>query len=129
MSQIKVYGLKTHLDTLKASLSDVIHQCVVKALHFPDDKRAHRFISLEKGNFYYPAGRSDAYIIIEILMISGRTVETKKHLINMLFKEIHQQLGIRLEDIEICILESPAHNWGFRGKTGDEVTLNYSIEV
>ncbi|MGA0555822.1 tautomerase family protein [Larkinella sp. VNQ87] len=62
-------------------------------------------------------------------MIEGRTVETKKKLINLLFERIHQQAGLSMNDIEICILESPAHNWGFRGKTGDAVALSYKIDV
>ncbi len=129
MSQIKVYGLKTNLKNIKSQLSDIIHHCVVKSLNFPKNKRAHRFINLEKEDFYYPEGRTDKYIIIEIMMIAGRTVTTKKNLIKMLFKEIHEQLHISTTDIEIVILESPASNWGFRGMTGDEVSLNYKIEV
>ena len=35
MSQIRVYGLKENLNPIKAELSDVIHSCVVDALHFP----------------------------------------------------------------------------------------------
>ena len=129
MSQIKIYGLRTNLKDKKEKLSDVIHSCVVKALSFPVNKRAHRFINLEKDDFYYPEGRTDEYIIIEIMMISGRTVETKKGLIKMLFKEINEQVNISKTDIEISIIESPASNWGFRGMTEDEVSLNYKIEV
>ena len=88
MSQIKIYGLRTNLKDIKSKLSDVIHKCVVESLSYPKDKRAHRFINLEKEDFYYPEGRTDAYIIIEIMMISGRKVDTKKNLIKMLFKEI-----------------------------------------
>lgn len=117
--------MRSSLNPIKKKLSDTIHHCIVETLKFPQNKKAHRFINLEKDDFFYPEGRTEAYIIIEIMMISGRTVETKKRLINMLFKEIHKQLGISTTDIEICILESPASNWGFRGKTGDEVGINY----
>lgn len=129
MSQIKIYGLRTNLKDIKSKLSDIIHNCVVESLSYPKDKRAHRFINLEKDDFYFPEGRTDAYIIIEIMMISGRKVDTKKNLIKMLFKEIHEQLNISTTDIEISITENPASNWGFRGKTGDEVSLNYKIEI
>jgi len=101
----------------------------MEALKFPANKRAHRFFPLEKEDFYTPEGRTEQYIIIEIMMIEGRTVETKKHLIRLLFERIHAELGISLQDIEIAITEAPKHNWGFRGKTGDEVELNYKIEV
>src|SRR5258708_94436 len=129
MAQIKIYGLKDHLNPIKARLSDVIHTCVVDALQFPLDKRAHRFFPLERDDFYYPAGRSEAYTIIEIMMIEARKIETKKRLIMLLFERIHSELAIAPQDIEIAILEAPKHNWGFRGKTGDEVELNYKIEV
>ena len=129
MSQVKIYGLRSSLHPIKRQLSDVIHSCVVEALQFPVDKRAHRFFPLEREDFYYPDGRSEAYTIIEMTMITGRTVETKKKLIRLLFERISEQLGIAQQDLEICIQEAPAHDWGFRGMVGDEVKLNYRVEV
>lgn len=101
----------------------------MEALHFPPDKRVHRFFPMDKENMLYPEGRSDAYTIIEISMIEGRTVETKKKLIRLLFDKIMDRVGIEYQDIEICIDESPACNWGFRGMHGDEVQLSYKINV
>ncbi|WP_020481676.1 tautomerase family protein [Methylomonas sp. MK1] len=129
MAQIKIYGIKDHLNPIKRQLSDVIHDCVVDALHFPVDKRAHRFFPMEKEDFFAPSGRTDAYTIIEISMITGRETATKKKLIRFLFDRIQEQIGIAHQDIEICIVESPACNWGFRGMHGDEVSLNYKINV
>lgn len=129
MSQIKVFGLRTHLMPLREQISDVIHSCVVDALQFPVDKRAHRFFHLEAADFFYPSDRSEAYTIIEITMIAGRTKDARKALIRLLFNRIEAQLGIRQHDLEICIIESPAENWGFRGQHGDEVVLNYNINV
>lgn len=129
MAQIKIYGVIEKLQPIKQQLSDVIHGCVVEALHFPQDKRAHRFIGLERDDFYWPEGRTDAYTILEITMIEGRTVETRKRLIRLLFDRIQAEVGITHQDLEICIVESPAANWGFRGMHGDEVKLNYKIAV
>ena len=129
MSQIKVYGLKENLNPIKAELSDVIHSCVVDALHFPEDKRAHRFFPLDPSDFYYPSGRTIKYTIIEISMFEGRSVEAKKHLIRLLFERVHQRLNILPQDLEITITETPKHNWGFRGIPGDEIELNYRVEV
>lgn len=129
MAQIKIYGIKEYLIPLRSVLSEVIHECVMEALHFPPDKRAHRFFPMNKENMLYPEGRSDAYTIIEISMIEGRTVETKKKLIRLLFDKIMDRVGIGYQDIEICINESSACNWGFRGMHGDEVQLNYKINI
>ena len=58
MAQIKIYGLREHLDPIKAQLSDVIHDCVVEALEFPRDKRAHRFFPMAAEDFTWPASAS-----------------------------------------------------------------------
>lgn len=129
MAQIKIYGIKERLAPVRELLSEVIHACVMEALQFPADKRAHRFFLMDKEDMLYPAGRTDAYTIIEITMIEGRTVETRKKLIKLLFDTISDKVHIQPQDVEICIQESPACNWGFRGMHGDEVKLNYKIDV
>jgi hypothetical protein len=128
MVQTKIYGLREHLDPIKAELSDVIHTCVIDALQYPSDKRAHRFFLLDSSDFFYPVGRTDRYTIIEFSMIEGRSVEAKKQLIRLLFERV-QSLGISTQDLEMTIFETPKHNWGFRGLPGDEHQLNYKIEV
>lgn len=129
MAQIKIYGLRSHLDAHKAVISDAIHACVMDALSFPKGKRAHRFIALEQSDFYYPEGRTEQYTIIEISMFEGRSVETKKKLIHLLFERLQSDVGIAPSDVEITIFETPRHNWGFRGQTGDEISLDYKVEV
>lgn len=71
-----------------------------------------------------------SYTVIEINMMEGRKEETNKALIKSLFAEITKKLSISPVDIEITIKEQPAHCWGFRGFTGDEVQdLKYSVNV
>lgn len=127
---VVIYGIKEHLNAIKADLSDVIQQSMTQALGLPEDKRAQRFVPLDKSDFYYPSGRSDAYTVIEVNMMEGRKVETKKALIKALFNNIEASLGIAPIDVEITIKEQPAHCWGFRGITGDEVSdLTYKVNV
>jgi 5-carboxymethyl-2-hydroxymuconate isomerase len=129
MSQVKIFGVGSHLVPKREQLSEVIHSCVMDALGMPKEKRAHRVIALAKEDFLMPGGRTEAYTIIELSMIEGRSAETKKKLIRLLFDRIQEQVGITHIDLEICIYESPACNWGFRGMHGDEIQLNYEINV
>ncbi|QIP17386.1 tautomerase family protein [Spirosoma aureum] len=129
MSQVKIYGVREHLLPIRDQLSEVVHSCVVDALQFPQNKRAHRFFYLDKEDFFMPATASERYVILEFIMMEGRTVETRKKLIHLLYERIAEQLGLAVTDLEICILESPAHNWGFRGSTGDEIKLNYNVTI
>lgn len=127
---IVVYGIKEQLNPIKARLSDALHESMQSVLGFPEDKRAHRFIPMNKEDFYYPGGRSDAYTVIEINMMAGRKIDTQKSLIKTLFKNIEAKLSIQPVDVEIIIKEQAPHQWGFRGVTGDEVNdLKYKVNV
>jgi hypothetical protein len=128
MVQTKIYGLKAQLEPIKADLSDIIHACIMEALQYPADKRAHRFFLLDPSDFFYPAGRTERYTIVEFSMIEGRSVDTKKQLIRLMFERV-QSLGISGQDLEMTIFETPKSNWGFRGLPGDEHQLNYKVEV
>lgn len=126
---IRVYGIKEQLNPIKQALSDVINECMVEALAFPENKRAQRFFPMSKEDYFYPEGRSDAYTVIEISMMAGRSVEAKKKLIHLLFEKIEAATGISPIDVEITLYESPPSDWGFRGLTGDEAQINYKVNV
>ena len=129
VSQVKIYGTQSRLPGRRDALSDVIHGCVVDALEYPRDKRAHRFFALAPEDFRYPPGRSDDYTIIEISLFEGRSVVAKKKLYALLFERCETQIGIAPVDLEITLTETPRHNWGIRGAPGDELGLDYKIEV
>ncbi|MEG0448764.1 MAG: tautomerase family protein [Lysinibacillus sp.] len=129
MGQVKIYGVKDRLNPIKEKLSTIIHSCMMEVLEFPMDKKFHRFFPMNKEDFYFPGDRTEAYTIIEVSMFEGRTIEAKKELVKYLFERIHSQLSIHPQDVEITIFETPKHNWGIRGLPGDELVLNYKVDV
>jgi phenylpyruvate tautomerase PptA (4-oxalocrotonate tautomerase family) len=129
VSQVKVYGLREQLDPIKVKLSDLIHGCVVEALHVPPEKRFHRFFPLAAEDFIYPDDRGERYTIVEISLFEGRSVEAKKHLIRLLYERARAELGLSPRDLEITLFETPRHNWGIRGRPGDELSLAYAVNV
>ncbi len=129
MSQIKIYGNRTFLFPRRNKLSDCLHSCVVEALNYPKNKRAHRFFYLDEGDFYYPEGRTRQYTIIEISLFEGRSIAAKKALYQLIFERFEQNLNILPNDVEITLTETPLHNWGIRGKSGDELVLGYPLAV
>jgi len=58
---IVVYGIKENLNPIKKKLSDVIHGCMQFVLGMPEDKRAHRFIPMNKEDFYI--------LVVEVMRI------------------------------------------------------------
>jgi phenylpyruvate tautomerase PptA (4-oxalocrotonate tautomerase family) len=129
VAQVKIYGLEGSLAKHKENLSKSIHESLMEAFGLPENKMFHRFIMLDEENFKYPDDRSGNYTIIELSIFEGRSIETKKQLINLLYKKINKQTGIEENDIEITIFETPMSNWGIRGMPGDELALNYKVKV
>jgi hypothetical protein len=129
---IVIYGIKEHLNPIKPRMSVVLHGCLMSSLGLPENKRFHRFIPMDKQDFFYSTedGRTDAYTVIEINLMEGREKETIKNLIKTIFDEFDLKLSISATDVEVIVNEQPSHCWGFRGMTGDEVRdLRYQINV
>lgn len=129
MGQVKIYGLAKALDDHRTEISDVIHSCVTEALKFPADKRFHRFFPMQPSDFIYPAGRSDRYVIVEIHLFEGRSVDAKKMFYRLMYQRFNALLGVDATDLEIIFIETPRHNWGIRGVAGDELVVDYQVNV
>ena len=127
MAQVKIFALRKALES-REEISNAIHASVMEALAYPLEKRFHRFFPLELEDFVFSSDRTDRYTILEISMFEGRSVEAKKNLIRLLFANL-KSLGIAPNDLEITILETPKYNWGIRGVPGDELVLNYKVDV
>jgi len=127
MAQLKFYGLRPSLMGKKQAISNAAHGVVMEVLGLPAGKRAHRFFPLEQDDFFMPEGRSEAYLIVEVVMMYGRTKETRKRLVRRLYDALAESPGLDPVDLEICIIESPPENWGFRGIHGDEAQLPYDV--
>ena len=110
MPQVKIYGLQKNIEPKRFALSHAIHAALMEAIGTPDRKRFQRFIILDPENFIFPSDRSSDYTIIEISMFVGRSVESKKKLIRILYQKIAETTDIKPQDLEITIFETPRCN-------------------
>lgn len=129
MAQVKIYGVRQSLEAIKPVLSGIIQDSLVGELGLPPEKRFQRFIVLEPEDFLFPSDRTSAYTIIEISLFEGRSEAVLKALIRRLQRETEQRLHLHPNDLEITIFQTPKCCWGIRGKTGDELALNYKVDV
>ncbi len=129
MPQTKIYGYEGFLAAHRSVISDALQACMVEALAYPPEKRFQRFIGLESENFVHPADRTAQYLVIEISLFEGRSTEAKKQLMRLIYQKLGEALTIAPNDIEIILYEISQHNWGVRGVPGDELQLNYVVQV
>lgn len=62
---------------------------------------------------YLGIQRTDQLVIIQITLNEGRTLEQKKALYQTIAQNLNTQLGIRLEDVFINLVEVNKENWSF----------------
>ncbi|HEX4551096.1 tautomerase family protein [Pseudomonas sp.] len=62
---------------------------------------------------YLGIQRTDQLVIIQITLNEGRTLEQKKALYQTIAQSLNSQLGIRLEDVFINLVEVKKENWSF----------------
>lgn len=129
MSQFKIYGHESFLEGRVPEISRVIHGVAVEVLGLPEGKRFHRFLPMEDGYFITPEDRSERYLIIECVLFEGRSVETKKAFYRALVAALENAAGIHAQDIEMTFIETPRHDWLIRGLPGDELDLQYRVDV
>ena len=129
MGQIKIFGIRDELHPIREKLSTILHECVMEAFQYPKEKRAHRFIYIDEDSFFYFEGRTQKHTLIEISSFEGRSIEAKKKLYQLIFEKFEKEVQISTMDVEITIFETPMHNWGIRGKSGDELALNYKVNI
>ena len=57
--------------------------------------------------------RTDEVVFIQITLNEGRTVEMKKTFYKTLAERLNQELGLRMEDLLINLVEVKKENWSF----------------
>lgn len=62
---------------------------------------------------YLNIARTDGVIFIQITLNEGRTVEVKKAFYRTLAQRLHDELGVRREDVLINLVEVKKENWSF----------------
>lgn len=129
MAHIKIYARRTLLAQHRPRISQAIHAAVVSALHTPEDKKFQRFFPMDDEDFVHPADRSERYTIIEVSLFEGRSVDTKRTLIQTLFENLRDIAGMAPQDVEITLFETPRVNWGIRGMNGEDLSLAYVVAV
>jgi phenylpyruvate tautomerase PptA (4-oxalocrotonate tautomerase family) len=62
---------------------------------------------------YLNIPRTDDVVFLQITLNEGRTVEMKKAFYQTLAERLNQELGLRIEDILINLVEVKKENWSF----------------
>lgn len=112
----------------ESAFIDEFHNTLIRVLKIPVHDRQIVLDQKTQG-FYQPTNSSGKYILVEIKMFSGRTLETKKKLYKDLFALAHS-VGVEGFNMNVILQDIEKENWGIRGgEPASEVDLGFKTNV
>jgi hypothetical protein len=105
----------------KSAVLNAVHNALV-ASGVPQADRFHRVLELSPEDFRYDASypdlatpRSDDFVLIEILLSTGRSVKIKRKIALDLIDSLRQSPGIDPDNVMLVFKETLWENWSFAG--------------
>jgi len=118
MPLVRVELKKRTDNTFAKRIGEQIYAAMRSAINVPEHDNFQILNEHDGEHFifdpqYLGIQRSDQLVIIQITLNEGRTLEQKKALYQTIAHNLNSQLGIRLEDVFINLVEVKKENWSF----------------
>jgi 4-oxalocrotonate tautomerase len=102
----------------RAAIADAVHQAMVETINAPPDDRFQVITEHPEGGLVWDPGylgiaRGQGFVLIQITLNQGRTLEMKRALYRRIAERLSKSPGVRKEDILISLVEVPKENWSF----------------
>ncbi len=100
-------------------IADGIHEAII-GVGFPQTDRFQKIHRLSKDQFLYDdrhpnlaESRTEKFVLIEIIISFGRSVEFKKDLLTKIVHNLKNEPGIQPHDVMVLLIETARENWAF----------------
>jgi 4-oxalocrotonate tautomerase len=118
MPLVRISLLAGKPESHKRKVSEAIHRALVETISIPAQDRFQIITEHTKTDFIYDPeylniSRTDDLVIIQITMSVGRTLKVRKALYRRMAELLHQEAGLRQEDVFINLVEVAKENWSF----------------
>jgi phenylpyruvate tautomerase PptA (4-oxalocrotonate tautomerase family) len=111
------------------ALLDAVHDALVEAFKIPDGDRHQQLLELAPEQFEIPAGRTEAFTLVEITAFPGRSADAKRALYRSMARRF-EAAGVSPADQFVVILEPPLENWSPRnGVSSADVKPPFKLDV
>ena len=102
----------------RRKVGEIVYQTMVDTINVPPKDNFQIITEHDKNSLIYDPEylniqRTDGIVIIQITLNEGRTVELKKAFFKRRAERLHEELGIRMEDVFISLVEVKKENWSF----------------
>jgi phenylpyruvate tautomerase PptA (4-oxalocrotonate tautomerase family) len=111
-----------------AAIIAAVQRALVEGIRIPEADRDIRIAEYPPHAFAPADGRGAHYMVIEISLFSGRSLDAKRRLYAALTREL-APFDLAPSDLKVILHEVPRENWGLRGQAATDIELGFKIEV
>jgi len=118
MPLVRISLMKGRADGLGKRVGEVVYRSMLDTIAVPVQDNfqiisEHDADALIYDPSYLDIERTDGIVIVQITLNEGRSVERKRDLFGAIAQRLHDELGIRPEDVLINLVEVRKENWSF----------------
>lgn len=102
----------------RAAVGDAVHRAMVETINVPAKDRFQVLTEHLPGDLVYDPSyldvpRTDGFVLVQITLNQGRTLEMKKAFYARVAALLAEGAGVRKEDVMVSLVEVPKENWSF----------------
>ncbi|HEY3304755.1 MAG TPA: tautomerase family protein [Candidatus Binatia bacterium] len=118
MPLVRISLMKGKPEGFGKKVSDAIYRTMVETINVPAKDNFQVITEHDKDSLIYDTSyldirRTDGIVFIQITLNEGRTVELKKSFYKTLAERLNKELGVRMEDVFVSLVEVKKENWSF----------------
>ena len=118
MPLVRISLMKGKSEGFGKQVGEVVYRTMVDTINVPPQDHFQIITEHDKNSLIYDPSyleiqRTDGVIFIQIALNEGRTVELKKTFYKTLAERLNKELGVRMEDVLISLVEVKKENWSF----------------
>ena len=118
MPLVRISFLSGKPEGFGKKVAEVVYQSMVDTINVPPKDNFQLITERDQDALVYDPEylgipRTEGIVFIQITLNEGRSVELKKAFYKALAEGLHRELGVRLEDVFVNLVEVKKENWSF----------------
>jgi phenylpyruvate tautomerase PptA (4-oxalocrotonate tautomerase family) len=112
----------------REQIADCTHRAMVETLGVPERDRFQIVTEHTPGSLHFDRGyldieRSDAFVLVGLTLASGRSAQVKQAFYARLCELLVQAVGLRPQDLAVCLVENEREDWSFGNGEASYLTI------
>ncbi len=118
MPLVQIHLVQGKTVDFRRKVGEIVYQTMMDTINVPPKDNFQIITEHDENSLIYDPEylniqRTEGIVIIQITLNEGRTVELKKAFYKQLVERLHEELGVRMEDVFISLVEVKKENWSF----------------